>query len=279
MVRSVQNGHQPFSFRWCLLCIVLAFSQISSVVYAQGGVESSEFLEKQRIQKRLWIGPTFNRGSFELSANEVSVIGRLDGMLGLQSGGEFWDSERFGIYGNIFLGFGQDLQLPQEYNNQLLNLNQSLLNLGARVRWYFSNRALSPSISINLGLYGSWQTYSEQVPFTFFTDRSSYGPEVGLSIRIPVTQNLWFRFNGQGGVVFLSREDPVDSGELDQGSQWSASLEGQFNLTQNLGLRIHLHYRNETLIFKGFGTRAQGIRNAQTMDYNLLSTLSGVWVL
>ena len=51
MVRSVQNGHRPFSFRWCLFCIVLAFSQISSVVYAQGGVESSEFLEKQRVQK------------------------------------------------------------------------------------------------------------------------------------------------------------------------------------------------------------------------------------
>ena len=117
------------------------------------------------------------------------------------------------------------------------------------------------------------------MPFTFFNDRSSYGPEMGMSIRVPISQSFWFRLNGQGGIVFLTREDPVDSGELDQGYQWSAHIEGQFNFTQALDFDFMFITGTKSFNFTGFGTRAQGIQNAKTTDKSVLSTLSGVWIL
>ena len=255
----IQEHKSAHFMMWCISIIISFFSLINEGWSA----DSQETLDAGRLRTAFWVGVGTVGERLNLTTDEVKIRARIDALPTIELGADLWGSERHGVYIRGSFGVGADLTLPPEYGGQLLSFNQHQISLGGQYRWHLSPRPLAPSLQVRLGLHGLLQSVPEQRP-TFFVNRSTYGPEVGVSFTLPLNNDIWTRAYVTSVVPILFREDPADSGLLDQAIHWMTGAEMSMRLRGNWGLYLGAQYGVESVKFNGFGTRAQGVYHAET---------------
>ena len=265
----INSRHRNTSWLIWYVGLTFTFYSVYNITYyALNSKEAcasdrQEFLDANRLRNGIWLGLGLSGGSLGLVSSALQFKSEIDQLPTINLGGDVWGSESRGLYVQGRFGLGAELGLPPQYGGKSLFYNQHQLAIGGQYRWHMSLKPLSPSIQVRLGLYGQSQYVDDQNP-TLFVNRATYGPETSIGLTVPASDKLWIRATGGVSVIILVREDPADSGEVNQGMQWSLSLDGVFNLNDRWGVYVHGAYSIEEVSFSGAGTRAGGVINAKS---------------
>ena len=244
----------------CVLGINLISSLIlSSVIF---GADTQETLEQARMRAGFWVGTAVSGGTLEFTATDTKVSARIDALPSLDLGVDYWGTEAMGLYLRGAIGLGADLDLPELFQSEAISFNQHEISFGGTYRWHLSPRPLAPSLNLSIGLNGLFQIFPPQRP-TYFVQKTSFGPEVGLSFTYALSTRSWVRALTGVALPLVTREELADSGELEGGIKVFLGGEGQLSITQKWGLFITAYYFDVKFDFQGFGTRAQGVFDAE----------------
>lgn len=233
---------------------------------ALGLSSGGDVLPEGRLRSGVWLGAGVSGGRVTLSAPQASVQARVDLMPALLLGADLWTSEEYGLIVRGSFGLSAQLSLPPEYAGQELSFRQSHLLVGALRRWHLSERPDALTISAGLGLRAQREDTPPQRP-TYLVTRTALGPAALLALMVPLSESLWLNARGSASTHLLVREEPADSGLLSSSLAWEAAIELCLRLSPTLALAIDAEWRRDDVSFKGFGTRALGVYEAEASQY------------
>ena len=247
--------HNTYSKLIYLLMIASSFIWITDSLAA----DQQDYIKESRLRQIFYVGTGMYQGTVAFQSDRLQLQSDLSFLPMLQVGAQWWGDESKGLYTHAELGLGADLTLPAAYQSQVLNFNQNSFLLGGHYRWHLSARPLAPDITLRLGLYAMTQDVGQQNP-TLFVNRSTYGPQLSTAFTYPWKAHIWTRLQFGLSNPVLMREEPADSGEMDQGYQWFVQLEQHVKISRVLGIYVIVNYSQEDIDFVGFGTRANGVQ-------------------
>jgi hypothetical protein len=224
--------------------------------------DQQQYINETRIRQIYYVGTGIYQGNIGFQSNRLQLNSDISTLPIVHLGTQWWGDESKGLYAHGELGLGADLNLPAKYKSQTLSFNQNLINVGGQYRWYLSARPLAPDLTLKMGVYSIFQEVGSQNP-TIFVNRSTYGPQISSAFTYPWKAHLWTRLLVGFAIPVVMREDPADSGEMEQGQQWFVQIEQHIKLSKTFGSYITFSYSQETINFNGFGTRADGVQNSQ----------------
>jgi hypothetical protein len=213
----------------------------------------------------VWLGAGVSNGRLQLSSAQAVVQGRVDLMPMVLMGADLWTSEEYGVMVRGSFGLNAQLTLPPEYGAQSLAYRQHHALIGALRRWHLSDAPSAMTLSAGLGLRAQIDETPPQRP-TYLVNRAALGPALLLGATLPLSDALWLSGRASASTHVLVREDPADSGGLGSSLALEAAVEGCLRLSAALAVVLDVEWRRDQVSFTGFGTRALGVYDAETMQ-------------
>jgi hypothetical protein len=222
-------------------------------------------------------GAGMSRASLSFTAPTALVSTRIDALPVVRLGVEAWPERALGLHLEFDLGAGAELGVPGTSAQLAYNAHQ--LRAGGWYRWQPAPGGDGWDIRLGLGLQAVSQHVQAQNP-ALLVESLVAGP--ALETRV----DKFFRARrvhvgvGVGAALpFFVRETPRDSGDAGRFYAWGAGIDAGLALGASLGLGLEIRHVDQTVVFRGEGTRATGTSRGRTHDAFTTAVLSTRWHL
>jgi hypothetical protein len=235
--------------------------------------DENQAFDAARRRAGAWLSVGLLRNALAFEAANVALQTTADGVPALNLGADVWASDSFGLYAGASLGFSSTLEVPSQGVSLRYNAHQ--FEVGARGRWHLGPAADALAVFVGFGGRATLQTAQVQRP-SLLVDTTAVGPEAQVGLEVPLGgQRFWLRATARAGLPFFVRESPDDSGDAERTWSFGGRFEAIFGLTSSLFGQVGADAVSQHFRFRGEGTRAGAVFNAEA-DNLLLTGNAGL---
>lgn len=250
------------------MCLTGSFVLCPAVAAAESGAETGVTLVA---------GAGVSRASLAFTAPNALVETRIDALPVLRLGIEAWPERALGLHVELDLGTGADLGVPGTEAHLAYNAHQ--LRAGGWYRWQPAPGGDGWDVRLGLGLQAISQHVQAQNP-ALLVESQVAGPVLEARVdKFFVSRRVRIGLGAGAALPFFVRETPRDSGDAGRFYAWAAGLEAGLVLGASLGLGFELRHVDQTVVFRGEGTRATGTSRGRTHDAFTTGVLTTRWHL
>jgi hypothetical protein len=226
--------------------------------------EDADAFDRARSRTGLWLGAGLARAQLHLNTTSAKITTQVAALPTLTVGADWWPRPNTGLFAQLAVGTGAELDIPSHSTSIQYNAHQ--FELGARYRWFLGPRSDALAPYLGLGLRGTAQTAQVQRP-SLLTDATVIGPSLHTGVEWPVLgERLWLRAQAWLGLPFFIRESPDDSGDPESFFAFGARLGLVAGLTPAWAVQLSADLHEQRLRFVGEGTRAATVFDAETRE-------------
>jgi hypothetical protein len=237
-------------------------------VFAESGTETGV---------TLIAGAGVSHASLAFTAPNALVSTRIDALPVLRLGVEAWPERALGLHAELDLGTGAQLGVPG--TNARLAYNAHQLRAGGWYRWQPAPGGDGWDVRLGLGLQAVSQHVQAQNP-ALLVESQVAGPALESRVdKFFLSRRLHLGLGVGAALPFFVRETPRDSGDAGRFYAWGVGFDAGFALGPALALALDVRHIDQTVVFRGEGTRATGTSRGRTHDAFTTGVLSTRWHL
>lgn len=234
------------------------------VCAAPAQADDAQAFDSARRRGGVWLSAGLQHNALAYEASNVALQTTAEGVPALSLGIDLWATDTYGLYAGASVGFSSMLTVPAQGVSLRYNAHQ--FEVGARGRWHLGPAADAVAFFVGFGGRATVQTAQVQRP-SLLVDTTAIGPEVQAGFEVPLAgPRFWLRATVRAGLPFFVRESPDDSGDADRTWSFGGRLEAIFGLTGRLHGVVAADAVSQHFRFRGEGTRAGAVFNAEADD-------------
>jgi len=233
----------------------LIVSILSWIAVAQAQ-EITDF-RVERLKHGVSVGPSFSTLNTDVTGDGASTRYRFDLLGGVKTVVDLWPHESYGIQLSGVVGLPAQLD---KMLNQSITFSRHSAAATFMYRQFFSQRSRSSAWFLRSVMKLQYDDVQAQSP-PVIVSRSLVTPLAGVGFEGYIADRLWYRTFFDYGYPFFMREEPADSGRLDNAFELQASLVMAYSISQRFSLALDASFSKSHFAHRGEATRFGGVRD------------------
>ena len=242
-------------------CTSLALALVACLLSSTAAAESGQEVSKWREGTRYSLGLGLLMGELDFRSNPVVVIADIGQLPSFAAGVQAWISENAGFDASYQLGTFGTLEVPLDVligrEDPNLKLTHHRFSGAFNYRLFTGPRLTSWGVGLRLGFILHSLVPSPHTP-TIVLSTQYFGPELGVTLRAPLSPDIGVDLEAAGLFPFSVREFPDRSGspKTPIGAHIGAAPYVRLNPKLNMKLRYDMRHFN--IGFDDEGNRGLG---------------------